>query len=187
MLAFLAVDGHLQVFAALAASFQSLPVSADLLHAPGWRTLASFGTTVFEMGLLLALPVIAALLIANLALGILNRAAPQIGVFQVGFPVTMLVGLLLVQLMIPNLVPFVAHLFDMGRCDGAGADRLALTRQYSSIATGFSRCPLAFRTCLIALDVREKYAGRPIQRNGPRRGSIIQHALYGYRSGTRMA
>lgn len=66
------------------------------------------------MGLLLALPVVAALLIANLALGILNRAAPQIGVFQVGFPVTMLVGLLLVQLMVPNLVPFVSHLFDMG-------------------------------------------------------------------------
>ncbi|MPV60900.1 flagellar biosynthetic protein FliR [Burkholderia sp. HI2761] len=114
MLAFLAVDGHLQVFAALAASFQSLPVSGDLLHAPGWRTLAAFGATVFEMGLLLALPVVAALLIANLALGILNRAAPQIGVFQVGFPVTMLVGLLLVQLMVPNLVPFVSHLFDMG-------------------------------------------------------------------------
>ncbi|EMN1930064.1 flagellar biosynthetic protein FliR [Burkholderia ambifaria] len=114
MLAFLAVDGHLQVFAALAASFQTLPVSGDLLHAPGWRTLAAFGATVFEMGLLLALPVVAALLIANLALGILNRAAPQIGIFQIGFPVTMLVGLLLVQLMIPNLVPFVSHLFDMG-------------------------------------------------------------------------
>ncbi|MBN3789852.1 flagellar biosynthetic protein FliR [Burkholderia sp. Ac-20353] len=114
ILAFLAFDGHLQVIAALAASFQALPVSADLLHAPGWRTLAMFGTTVFQMGLLLALPVVAALLIANLALGILNRAAPQIGIFQVGFPVTMLVGLLLVQLMVPNMVPFFRHLFDIG-------------------------------------------------------------------------
>ncbi|MBF3912841.1 flagellar biosynthetic protein FliR, partial [Burkholderia pseudomallei] len=50
----------------------------------------------------------------NLALGILNRAAPQIGIFQVGFPVTMLVGLLLVQLMAPNLIPFVGRLFDTG-------------------------------------------------------------------------
>ncbi|KVN74581.1 flagellar biosynthetic protein FliR [Burkholderia ubonensis] len=114
ILAFLAFDGHLQVLAALAASFQALPVSAELLHAPGWRTLAAFGATVFQMGLLLALPVIAALLIANLALGILNRAAPQVGIFQVGFPVTMLVGLLLVQLMVPNMVPFFGHLFDMG-------------------------------------------------------------------------
>ncbi|RQR63004.1 flagellar biosynthetic protein FliR [Burkholderia sp. Bp9126] len=114
LLAFLAFDGHLQVFAALAASFQTLPVSADLLHAPGWRTLAASGAAVFQMGLLLALPVVAALLIANLALGILNRAAPQIGIFQVGFPVTMLVGLLLVQLMVPNMVPFFGRLFDMG-------------------------------------------------------------------------
>ncbi|KVU95839.1 flagellar biosynthetic protein FliR [Burkholderia ubonensis] len=114
ILALLAFDGHLQVLAALAASFQALPVSAELLHAPGWRTLAAFGATVFQMGLLLALPVVAALLIANLALGILNRAAPQVGIFQVGFPVTMLVGLLLVQLMVPNMVPFFGHLFDMG-------------------------------------------------------------------------
>jgi flagellar biosynthesis protein FliR len=114
VLTFLALDGHLQVFAALAESFQLLPVSADLLHAPGWRTLATFGSAVFAMGLLLALPVVAAVLIANLALGILNRAAPQIGVFQVGFPVTMLVGLLLVQLMVPNMIPFFGRLFDTG-------------------------------------------------------------------------
>jgi flagellar biosynthesis protein FliR len=66
------------------------------------------------MGLLLALPVVAALLIANLALGILNRAAPQIGVFQIGFPLTMLVGMLLLQLMVPNMIPFFSRLFDSG-------------------------------------------------------------------------
>jgi flagellar biosynthesis protein FliR len=114
MLAFLAFDGHLQVFAALAESFQLLPVSADLLHAPGWRAIAAFGSAVFAMGLLLALPVVAAVLIANLALAILNRAAPQIGVFQIGFPVTMLVGMLLVQLMLPNMIPFFGRLFDTG-------------------------------------------------------------------------
>ncbi|WP_323119260.1 flagellar biosynthetic protein FliR [Burkholderia alba] len=114
VLAFVAFDGHLQVFAALVESFRLLPVSADLLRAPGWQTLAAFGSAVFAMGLLLALPVVAAILIANLALGILNRAAPQIGIFQVGFPVTMLVGLLLVQLMVPNMIPFFSRLFDTG-------------------------------------------------------------------------
>jgi flagellar biosynthetic protein FliR len=79
---------------------------------------------VFSTGLLLSLPVVAALLISNLALGILNRAAPQIGIFQVGFPVTMLVGLLLIQLMIPNLIPFFQRVFEsgigqMGRVAGA--------------------------------------------------------------------
>ncbi|SAK42385.1 flagellar biosynthetic protein [Caballeronia arationis] len=127
-LAFLLFDGHLQMMSALVNSFQSVPIGANVLgaavHAQGWRTVASYGSSVFSTGLLLSLPVVAALLISNLALGILNRAAPQIGIFQVGFPVTMLVGLLLIQLMIPNLIPFFQRVFEsgigqMGRVAGA--------------------------------------------------------------------
>ena len=114
LLAFLALDGHLQVIAALVATFQSLPVDANVLAAPGWRLIADWGSTVLSAGLLLSLPVVIALLIANLALGILNRAAPQIGIFQVGFALTMLVGLLLIQMMVPNLIPYFARLFDGG-------------------------------------------------------------------------
>jgi flagellar biosynthetic protein FliR len=113
-LVFLAIDGHLQVISALVMTFQSVPVDANLLNAPGWRTLAEWGTTLFAAALLLALPVVVALLIANLCLGILNRAAPQIGIFQVGFPLTMLVGLVLIQLMLPNMIPFFARLIDNG-------------------------------------------------------------------------
>lgn len=114
MLVFLAVDGHLQMLAALVTTFQSVPVSANLLGSHGWQTLANWGASIFSAGLLLSLPVVVALLIANLALGILNRAAPQIGVFQIGFPLTMLIGLLLVQLMLPNMIPFFVHMFDSG-------------------------------------------------------------------------
>jgi flagellar biosynthesis protein FliR len=117
-LAFLAFDGHLQMIGALVQTFQNVPVSANVLgsalHARGWQTVATYGVSVFSTGLLLALPVLAALLIANLSLGILNRAAPQIGIFQVGFPVTMLVGFLLIQLMIPNLIPFFQRIFETG-------------------------------------------------------------------------
>ncbi|WP_438394786.1 flagellar biosynthetic protein FliR [Caballeronia sp. DA-9] len=117
-LAFLVFDGHLQMISALVQTFQSVPVSANVLgamvHARGWQTVATYGVSVFSTGLLLSLPVVAALLIANLALGILNRAAPQIGIFQVGFPVTMLVGFLLIQLMIPNLIPFFQRIFENG-------------------------------------------------------------------------
>ncbi|SPB14081.1 flagellar biosynthetic protein [Caballeronia novacaledonica] len=118
MLAFLVFDGHLQLIGALVATFQSVPIEANVVaaasHAQGWRVLVGYGGSVFSTGLLLALPIVAALLIANLALGILNRAAPQIGIFQVGFPVTMLVGLLLLQLMVPNLMPFFQRIFDVG-------------------------------------------------------------------------
>jgi flagellar biosynthetic protein FliR len=114
MLTFLAFDGHLQMLSALLQTFQALPVSANVLGANGWRVLAGWGSTVISAGLLLALPVVTALLITNLALGILNRAAPQIGVFQVGLPVTMIVGLLLIQLMLPNVMPFFTRVFESG-------------------------------------------------------------------------
>jgi flagellar biosynthetic protein FliR len=128
MLAFVVVDGHLQMIGALVSSFQSVPISANVLgaavHARGWQMVAAYGESVFSTGLLLALPVVAALLIANLSLGILNRVAPQIGIFQVGFPVTMLIGLLLIELMIPNMMLFFQRVFDngieeMGRVAGA--------------------------------------------------------------------
>ena len=114
MLAFLTLDGHLQVIVALIDSFQSVPIGAGGFGAPGFHTVAQWGGAIFSSGLLLSLPVVVALLIANLSLGILNRAAPQIGVFQIGFSVTLLVGLLLLLLMLPNMIPFFARLFDMG-------------------------------------------------------------------------
>lgn len=114
MLVFLTLDGHLQVIAALIESFQSVPISPDLLGAAGLRSFVEGASAVFSAGLLLALPVVVALLISTLSLGILNRAAPQIGVFQIGFSVTLIVGLLLIQLMLPNMIPFFGRLFNSG-------------------------------------------------------------------------
>lgn len=114
LLTFLALDGHLQVLSTLVQTFQALPISANVLGANGWRVLAGWGSTVISTALLLSLPVVTALLITNLALGILNRAAPQIGVFQIGLPVTLITGLLLIQLMLPNMMPFFARAFESG-------------------------------------------------------------------------
>lgn len=114
LLAFLTFNGHLQVIAALIGSFQSVPIAAAVYGPPGMRTLVEWGGAIFSAGLLLSLPVVIALLVASLSLGILNRAAPQIGVFQIGFSVTLLVGMLLIMLMLPNMIPFFAHLVDSG-------------------------------------------------------------------------
>ncbi|RDU98342.1 flagellar biosynthetic protein FliR [Trinickia dinghuensis] len=113
-LAFLAYNGHLQVMAALIESFQSVPITSAIVGPPGLNTLVQWGGAIFTAGLLLSLPVVIALLVANLSLGILNRAAPQIGVFQIGFSVTLLVGMLLLMLMLPNMIPFFAHLVETG-------------------------------------------------------------------------
>lgn len=60
---------------------------------------------------MLALPVITLLLTVNLALGMLNRMAPQLSVFVIGFPITLTVGILLMAALMPLIAPFCEHLF----------------------------------------------------------------------------
>src|SRR5690606_40300838 len=110
MLGFLALDGHLLVLAGLVHSFDTLPLADLSLHRDGWAMIAQWGQTIFVSGLLLALPLICALLTINLAMGILNRAAPQLSVFAVGFPVSLLSGLLLLSVVLPRSAAFLENL-----------------------------------------------------------------------------
>ena len=58
---------------------------------------------MFAAGLTLALPIVVSLLITNLALGVLTRAAPQLNIFAVGFPITLLLGFFMLALVLPHL------------------------------------------------------------------------------------
>lgn len=111
MLIFLAVDGHLLLVAALADSFHTLPVADAPLSAGGWLFLVQAGGQVFTTGLMLSLPLVTALLTLNLAMGILNRASPQFSIFAVGFPLTLLAGILMLELLMPRLGAFLEPRF----------------------------------------------------------------------------
>lgn len=114
MLLFLALDGHLLMLGALVDSFQGLPISAIPAAAEGWQAVARAGGMVFSSGLLLALPMIAALLTLNLAMGILNRASPQLSVFAVGFPITLSSGLLVLMLVMPQMGSYMQRMIESG-------------------------------------------------------------------------
>jgi flagellar biosynthetic protein FliR len=105
MLLFLAMDGHLLVLAALVDTFHTFPVAVDALHWQDWHRLVVWGGQIFGYGLAIAMPVIGAMMLTNLALGVLTRTSPQLNVFSVGFPVTVIVGLLVLQLGLPWLFP----------------------------------------------------------------------------------
>lgn len=109
-LAFLAVDGHLLLVSALVESFQVLPL-APFSAPSGLRALAEWGGSIFSYSLALSLPLLAALLITNLALGVLTRAAPQLNIFAVGFPLTILMGILVLALALPYFAPTLERLF----------------------------------------------------------------------------
>jgi flagellar biosynthetic protein FliR len=52
------------------------------------------------------------LLIANLALGILTRASPQLNVFAIGFPITLMVGMVALMLSLPHFIPVIERLVE---------------------------------------------------------------------------
>ncbi|HEY7759343.1 MAG TPA: flagellar biosynthetic protein FliR [Burkholderiales bacterium] len=112
VLMFFSIDGHHVVLGALVDSFRALPIAAAPLDALALRVLVEWAGTIFTAGLLIALPVVAALLIANVALGIMMRAAPPLNLFTVGFPVTLITGLLALYLAAPYLGPALVDLFE---------------------------------------------------------------------------
>lgn len=113
-MAFLAVNAHLVLLSALAESFVTLPISATPMSIGAPLELVKWGGRIFSAGLQLSLPIIAALLITNVALGILTRAAPQLNLFGIGFPVTLGVGMLTISLVIPYLGTPIVNLFNQG-------------------------------------------------------------------------
>jgi flagellar biosynthetic protein FliR len=89
----LTLDLHHVMLDALGESARALPVGGPVHAARGLAAMASLGTTLFALGFRFAAPVIAAVLLANVALGVLSRAAPQLNVLAVAFPLQITLGL----------------------------------------------------------------------------------------------
>lgn len=93
-LLFLAMNGHLVVFEVLTESFVTLPVGQSL-EVGNFAILAGRLSWVIGAALLLVLPAVSALLVINISFGVMTRAAPQLNIFTIGFPLTLVMGLLI--------------------------------------------------------------------------------------------
>lgn len=107
-LLFLALDGHLILISAVARSFELAPVSAQFFAGINWERLIALGSGLFQFGLQLALPVMATMLVINLTMGVMSRAAPQLNLFSVGFPLTALTGIVLFAVFLPNMMSAIS-------------------------------------------------------------------------------
>lgn len=112
LLLFLSMNGHLLYVATLAQSFSAIPVSATPLAAASWLNLAELGSKIFSAGLLLSLPVVVALMITNVALAVLSRAAPQLNIFALGFPITLIGGFVALGVSLNYLATPLQELFE---------------------------------------------------------------------------
>ena len=111
---YLATNMHLVTISILADSFTVLPIGESLTNNQGWLGVAQWGGKIFSAGVQLSLPVVAVLLAANLSLGILTRAAPQLNLFGIGFPIMLAVGFLMLAISIPYLATPLAALLQDG-------------------------------------------------------------------------
>jgi flagellar biosynthetic protein FliR len=102
-LTFLALDGHLAVVQALFDGFATMPVDGRGIGPDGLWQIANWGTALFRGALMVALPGLTALLIVNLAFGVVSRAAPSLNLFAIGFPVTLIGGLLIIWAGLPSM------------------------------------------------------------------------------------
>lgn len=127
ILVFLTLDGHLMLLQALFHSFAVLPAAPGALDAAGWQVMFHWSAQILAGGVLLALPLVMTLLCISLALGILNRTAQQLSVFAVGFPISLLVGMLLLAVVLPQTAPFLSRLFNTA---------LQVTRQLTHALAG---------------------------------------------------
>jgi flagellar biosynthesis protein FliR len=111
-LTYLALDGHLLLISALAESFRHLPIGAEHVGHDFFLMVVMWGARVFDAGLSIALPVVIALVIVNLALGVVTRAAPQLNLFGIGFTVTLLSGFLVLLVSLDGIMAGISSLIN---------------------------------------------------------------------------
>ncbi len=102
MLLFLAMDGHLAMIQLLADSFHILPMTGMGLGQIAISQILEWAGQLFVVATRLALPAVTALIVVNLAFGVMSRAAPTLNLFAIGFPVSMVLGFAVVFLNLEN-------------------------------------------------------------------------------------
>ena len=94
----LATNAHLMLIAAVGESYAVMPVGTSAIYAGSSMELVHFGSIIFAGAMHLALPAVIAILMVNVAFGVISRAAPTLNLFAVGFPITLMLGFVVLTL-----------------------------------------------------------------------------------------
>ncbi len=115
MLFFFMVNGHHMLIGALAQSFDFIKVGQLRFNMGAFSEVALFGQTILLITVKMCAPVLVAILLSQVSLGLLGRAIPQMNVLVTSFPVTVMLGLGVMIICIPlymnglnNLIEVVA-------------------------------------------------------------------------------
>ena len=111
MLCFLIMDGHIVIIQVLVESFQVLPIGQSL-GSLQLMQLIKRGSWLFSSSLIIALPAVVSMLLVNMAFGVMNRAAAQFNIYSLGFPMTMLLGLITILFTLDSMAVVFVDLSD---------------------------------------------------------------------------
>lgn len=133
----LGVGGHIVILEALAASLERVPSGSVVGLNAGVEAVLALGANLFALGVRFAAPMVAALLISNVALGVMARTTPQLNVLMVAFPIQIAVGLFMLAVTLPMLAGFFSGF--NGVYEGVAVDllgTLAGSNGVGSVAPG---------------------------------------------------
>ena len=109
---FLSIDGHHVLLSALFKSYSVLPINGFAFTEAMVNNMTTIFSDVFVLGFKISIPVLAAALLSEVALGILSKTVPQMNVFVVGMPLKIAIGLLTLYVMMPIFLQIMTVTFD---------------------------------------------------------------------------
>jgi len=98
---FFLLNGHLAVIGLLVDSFRFMPIGGESLSVASIWNIVAWGSQMFASAIMVSLPAVTALLLINMALGVIGRAAPQLNIFAVGFSITITAGFYVILISLP--------------------------------------------------------------------------------------
>jgi flagellar biosynthetic protein FliR len=113
-LLFLSSNSHLVVMQLLIDSYDTFPIGGAGMNVGHFTTVMGMGSWLFSTALLITLPLFTSLLIVNMSFGVMSRSAPQLNVFTVGFPITLLFGFMLMWVTLANFLPVYNQIVEEG-------------------------------------------------------------------------
>jgi len=108
ILVFFGVNGHHMIIRALFDSYRLVPIGSAVFDGTMMNDVVGLFGEMFKVGFKIAAPVVAALLVCDVALGVISKAMPQLNVFIVGMPLKIILGILVVLITIPVFIT-LAH------------------------------------------------------------------------------
>ncbi|MDD3579432.1 MAG: flagellar biosynthetic protein FliR [Desulfobacca sp.] len=109
---FLIINGHHLILRALVDSFVQIPMGAQLdgfLKLP--QAIIHLGSQMFVLAVKLLAPIMVALFLIQVALGLVAKTVPQVQILFISFPLTIGLGLLFLSITLPLLTPYLVSQF----------------------------------------------------------------------------